>query len=119
MWSVFIITAFSQDIAITRGGCPSTEGFQTVCLFNPDRNCISQDQCPEEYRCCRYGCGSLCFAVADFLQHPGSCPVQLTSSGIACNQDAVCQPNEKCCNGHCIEVRPLVAYLVGRGPIEI
>ncbi|CAG2189441.1 WFDC3 [Mytilus edulis] len=87
--------------------CPNTDGIVGICVFDPSRNCVNQDQCPSGYKCCPYGCGSQCLAVTVNFQHLGSCNAQMTGTlgAKSCGHDQACQTNEKCCSGHCVAVR--------------
>ncbi|XP_043193117.1 low-density lipoprotein receptor-related protein-like isoform X2 [Amphibalanus amphitrite] len=52
--------AGSKRCAKPRGQCPDTSGIITTCEFDPERNCLSDSQCPSDKLCCSFGCGKEC-----------------------------------------------------------
>ncbi|XP_076081790.1 perlwapin-like protein isoform X1 [Mytilus galloprovincialis] len=105
---VLCVIAFSGAFKLaSTDSCPNTDGIVGICVFDPSRNCVNQDQCPSGYKCCPYGCGSQCLAVTVNFQHLGSCNAHMTGTlgAKSCGHDQACQTNEKCCSGHCVAVR--------------
>ncbi|XP_060573073.1 keratin-associated protein 5-3-like [Ruditapes philippinarum] len=42
------------------GRCPPSSGLAGICLFDPNRNCLSDRECRRGQLCCSEGCGSVC-----------------------------------------------------------
>ncbi|CAG7824673.1 unnamed protein product [Allacma fusca] len=42
------------------GTCPKPSGGGSACVFDPKKNCLSDDQCCGSEKCCSEGCGKVC-----------------------------------------------------------
>ncbi|XP_016007872.2 WAP four-disulfide core domain protein 2 [Rousettus aegyptiacus] len=75
--------------------------------LNCTRECNSDRKCPENLKCCRAGCASVCHMPNE---KPGTCPkvdFPLTPLGLCrdqCQVDSQCSGQKKCCRNGCGKV---------------
>ncbi|XP_045688554.1 WAP four-disulfide core domain protein 2 [Phyllostomus hastatus] len=88
--------------AAKTGVCPELEKD-----VNCTQECSSDAECPENLKCCKAGCASVCHLPDE---KPGSCPevdLPLTPLGLCrdqCQVDSQCPERMKCCRNGCGKV---------------
>lgn len=97
---------FFAEIVFRPGTCPavSVSRMQNDCTSD----CSSDDQCPNNEKCCMEGCKKTCMAPQSEQvesDNMGFCPdfpeVTLSDCTPECTDDASCGTNEKCCRYGC------------------
>ena len=114
---------FVEDITIPQkpvekpGQCPPASGSFGICSFDKSKNCLGDDACEGDLKCCSEQCGRICKKPIQVVPvpetprvvKPGKCPASTGSFSICtigasenqCTEDHECEDNMKCCIAGC------------------
>ncbi|XP_027703773.1 WAP four-disulfide core domain protein 12-like isoform X3 [Vombatus ursinus] len=87
------------------GSCPD-DPFR--CIRGEPSECVGDEQCPQNQKCCYYHCGFKCVHPKETNNKAkaGQCPpkTNLCLTPNQCEDDGHCLGNMKCCEGMCGKV---------------
>ncbi|XP_026105973.1 perlwapin-like isoform X2 [Carassius auratus] len=82
------------------GVCPRNNVIG-ICVVR-DNYCFNDGDCPNDQKCCSYGCGRQC--RSPYKAKPGVCPSKTLGVGLcvtSCSLDSNCPNDQKCCSNGC------------------